>query len=91
MPNLKRPNGLVIKKGRWNKMCTECKRKIVKENITKELLFVICDECKNIFNGKCQKRTLDCKYYKIVTTCQNCRNKFESKINGRLYCYECKP
>ena len=91
MPNLKRPDGLIIKKGRWNKMCTECKRKIVKEDIKRDVELMVCDPCKTIFNGRCQKSKLDCRYYKIMTICQNCRKRFESKINGRLYCYECRP
>lgn len=91
MPNLKRPEGLYIRRGRWNKLCVECKRNIVRENITKELELVLCNNCVDVFTGKCIKRKIGCRFYKIMSICNRCKKRFESKIDGRVYCYECKP
>ena len=91
MPNLKRPKGLFIRKGRWNKLCVQCKRRIVRENITKDLELILCHSCNDIYNGNFIKRKLGVRFYKIVSVCPQCGEKFESKINGRIYCYTCKP
>lgn len=91
MPNLKRPKGLIIKRGRWNKLCIECKRRVVRENITKDLETSLCQSCVDMITGKKIKEHLGCKFYKIKPFCHKCRQRFDSDNLARMYCYECRP
>ena len=90
MPNLKRPEGLVIKKGRWNKLCIDCKHKIVKDDIIENVLAVLCPPCKDVFIGKKFKAILGCKKYKIRPVCRKCGERFDSNVSIRAYCDNCK-
>ena len=90
MPNLKKPIGLFLKKGIWNKLCTSCKRYMVRNKITKDLEIFLCFKCKQLFVKK-RKKVNNIKPYKIFPICRGCGNRFEAKTFGRMYCDECRP
>ena len=87
MPNLKKPYGLYIKKGKWNRFCTDCKRRIVRENITEKIEVVLCEKCKDVYVGKRLKGRLG---YKIRIKCRRCNTIFDSKSMLAFYCDSCR-
>lgn len=90
MPNLKKPKGLFLKKGIWNKLCTSCKRYIVRNNITKDVVIFLCFKCRYLLSGK-RKKKLNCKPYKIMAICVGCLHQFKAKTFGKIYCGDCRP
>lgn len=91
MPNLKKPDGLVLKKGMWNKLCISCKRGVIRNKIIADLEIFLCYKCCSILSNKKGKKCNNDKPYKIRPVCYGCNKRFEADNLGRKYCYDCRP
>lgn len=93
MPNLKKPEGLYLKRGIWTKLCISCKRYIVRHNLNTidNLKIFLCFKCSEVIANKRKRKEDYIKPYKIVNKCPLCKKKYEAKMFGRIYCYKCKP
>lgn len=90
MPNLRKPIGLFLKKGVWNKLCVSCKRYMIRNNVIRDVEIFLCFKCKQLFLGK-KKKIKNVRPYKIFPICSGCGTRFEAETCGRRYCDKCRP